>query len=191
MYKWKTFREGGYHRQRAAWHARRPGRFLFSGMHAQQADWEASLVELEVPLVVELEQGWTVRMTVLEVHVVHLWLVGGVAALFADVDLGTALLVRVLVLDAVNLERVRLQGAALCERLVTHHAFVGPHTCMRASVPLKVKGVVEAFPTEGAQVAFHVAVTLHMPVQEPLKTEALAAHLAGQPVLLCLGLGWR
>lgn len=110
-------------------------------MHAQQADWKAPLGELEMPLVVELEQGWTVRMPVLEVHIVHFGFVGRVAALLADVDLCTALLVRVLVLDAVNFERVRLQGAALCERLVTHHALVGPHTCEKKGACVSIASI--------------------------------------------------
>lgn len=90
---------------------------------------EVGVVELEVPLVVELEEGRAVGVVVLEVEVVALGLAGGVAALLAHVDLGTALLVGVAVLHAVDLEAVGLQGAALGERLLAQVALVGPHTC--------------------------------------------------------------
>lgn len=45
------------------------------------------VVELEMPLVVELQQGRRVRVVFLEVHVVELRLGRRVTALFADVDL--------------------------------------------------------------------------------------------------------
>lgn len=90
---------------------------------------EVGVVELEVPLVVELEEGGAVGVVVLEVNVVALGLAGGVATLLAHVDLGTALLVGVAVLDAVDLEAVGLQGAALRERLLAQVALVWPHTC--------------------------------------------------------------
>lgn len=76
---------------------------------------EVGVVELEVPLVIELEEGGAVWVVVLEVEVVALGLPGGVAALLAHVDLGTALLVGVAVLHAVDLEAVGLQGAPLGE----------------------------------------------------------------------------
>ena len=55
--------------------------------HLEQHAGEVVVGELEVALVVELEQGRTVRVVVLEVQVVHLGLVGRVAALLAHVDL--------------------------------------------------------------------------------------------------------
>ena len=66
-------------------------------------------------LVVELEQRRAVGVPLLEVEVVRLWLERGGAALLADVDLVAALLVVVLVLDAVHLEAVGLERAALRE----------------------------------------------------------------------------
>lgn len=151
-----------------------------SGIGAQHVDGEVSLGELEVPLVVELEQGGAVRVELLQVQVVHLGLVGGVAALLADVHLGAALLVRVLVLDAVNLERVRLERAPLREGLVAHGALVGADASVRPCVALEVERVVEALAAEGAQVALEIAVTLEVPVEEPLQRERLAALLADQ-----------
>lgn len=42
---------------------------------------------------------------------------------------------------------------------------------------LEVEGVVEALAAEGAEVALHVAVALHVPVEEPLEGEALCAQV--------------
>lgn len=45
-------------------------------------------------------------------------------------------------------------------------------------MPLQIKGVVEAFSTEGAQVSLHLAVALDVPVEHPLQAEAFATQLA-------------
>ena len=45
------------------------------------------VVELEMPLVVKLEQGWAVRMLLLQVDVVNLGLLGRVAAVLTHVNL--------------------------------------------------------------------------------------------------------
>lgn len=90
---------------------------------------EVVVRELEVPLVVELGQRRRVGVLVLEVQVVALRVGRRVATLLAHVDLVPALLVRVVVSDAVHFQRVRLQGTALGEGLVTVIAFVGTHTC--------------------------------------------------------------
>lgn len=50
-------------------------------------------------------------------------------------------------------------------------------TCMRAYMPLEVKGVVEAFSAEAAEVSLGVAVTFDMSVQHSLVVEGLLAHL--------------
>ena len=42
----------------------------------------------------------------------------------------------------------------------------------------QVKGVVETFSAEGAQVTLAVAVTLHVPVEKPLQGEHLGANPA-------------
>lgn len=47
---------------------------------------------------------------------------------------------------------------------------------MCAGVALKVKGVVETFATEGAQVTLDIRVALHMAVEESLEAECLGAH---------------
>ena len=52
-----------------------------------------------------------------------------------------------------------------------------PHsTCMRARVSLQVEGVVEPLAAEGAEVSLHVAVALHVPVEQPLQRECFLAH---------------
>ena len=63
-------------------------------------------MDLEVALVVELEQRWTVGVVVFEVEVMGFGLDGGVAALLAYVDLVPSLFVVVVVLDAVYFEAV-------------------------------------------------------------------------------------
>ena len=45
------------------------------------------VVELEMPLVVKLEQGWAVGMLLLQVDVVNLRLLGRVAAVLTHVNL--------------------------------------------------------------------------------------------------------
>lgn len=55
--------------------------------HLQQHVGEVAVRELEVPLVVELEEGRAVGVLVLEVQVVDLRLLRRVAALLAHVDL--------------------------------------------------------------------------------------------------------
>ena len=63
-------------------------------------------------------------MVLLQVDVVKFGLVGGVAALFAHVHFRAALLVRVLVLDAVNLQRVGFEGTTLREGFLAMIALV-------------------------------------------------------------------
>ncbi len=60
---------------------------LESGVDLQQHAGEARVVELEVPLVVELEEGRAVRVVLLQVEVVQLRLLGRVTAVLAHVDL--------------------------------------------------------------------------------------------------------
>lgn len=137
---------------------------------------EVGVIELEMPLVVELEESRAVGVVVLEVHVVALRLSRGVAALLAHVHLRAALLVGVAVLDAVHLEAMRLEGAALREGLLAQVTLVRTHTCVGAGVALKVKGVIEAFAAESAQVTLDVRVALHMAVEESLQAERFRAH---------------
>lgn len=68
-------------------------------------------------------------MVVLEVHVVALRLAGGVAALLAHVYLRATLLIGVAVLDAVHLQAVGFEGAALREGLLAQIALVWAHAC--------------------------------------------------------------
>ena len=63
---------------------------------------------------------------------------------------------------------------------------------MSSGVSLQVKGVIEAFPTEGAEIPLDVTVTLHVSVKKSLKGESFAAdpapELAG---ILVTSLGWK
>lgn len=52
-------------------------------------------------------------------------------------------------------------------------------TSVGPDVPFQIKGVVEAFPAEGAQVSLHLAVALDVAVEHALQAEALATQLAG------------
>jgi len=58
------------------------------------------VVELEMPLVVEFEQGGAVGVLLLQVDIVDLGLLGRVAAILAHVNLRSSLLVIVTVVDA-------------------------------------------------------------------------------------------
>jgi 23S rRNA A2030 N6-methylase RlmJ len=49
---------------------------------------------------------------------------------------------------------------------------------VRSGVPLEVECVVESLAAEGAKVAFHVAVALHVPVEQSQQAERLLAHSA-------------
>lgn len=51
-------------------------------------------------------------------------------------------------------------------------------TSMGPDMPLQIKGVVESFPTEGAQVSLHLAVALDVTVEHPLQAKAFATQLA-------------
>lgn len=49
---------------------------------------------------------------------------------------------------------------------------------MGSRVPFEVKGVVETFATEGAQVTLGVTVALHVTIEQPLQAENLCAESA-------------
>lgn len=76
-----------------------------------------------------LAQQRAVRVVLLQVQDVALLALGRAATLLAHVQLGPPLLVRILLLHAMDLLEMRLQRAALSEGLVTQAAFVGPHAC--------------------------------------------------------------
>lgn len=71
-------------------------------------------------------------------------------------------------LNAVDLDAVALQGAPLRETLLAKVALVGSYARVRPRMPLKVERVVEALSAERAQVTLHVAMTLHVAIEEPL-----------------------
>ena len=64
--------------------------FAFLRINLEQETGEIGVAELEVPLVVELEQGRTVRMVLFQVDIVNLRFVGRMPALFTDVHLWTS-----------------------------------------------------------------------------------------------------
>lgn len=92
-------------------------------------------------------------------------------------------------LDAVHLQTVRLERAALGERLLAQVALVRPDAGVGAGVPLQVERVVEALGAERAQVALHVRVALHVPVQQPLQAERFRADAADEPLLVVVRVG--
>ena len=61
--------------------------------------------------------------------------------------------------------------------LITLHQ-IAVFTCVSSGVSLQVKGVIEAFPTEGAEIPLDVTVTLHVSVKKSLKGESFAADPA-------------
>lgn len=154
---------------------------------AEQVVCKLRIGKLEVALVVELEKGRRVGVLLLQVQVVYFRFVGRVAALLAYVHLRAPLLVRILVLNAVHLQAVRLQRAPLGERLLAQIALVRPDAGVRPGVPLQVERIVESLAAEGAQVALDVRVALHVPIQQPLQGERLLAYPADELVLLTTG----
>lgn len=85
-------------------------------------------VELEQSLVVATLKRRTVRMVDLQMVEEVLRLVGRMAAVLADVDLGAPLFEGVVQLDAVDLASVRLERTALCEGFVARRTLVRPDT---------------------------------------------------------------
>lgn len=51
---------------------------------------------------------------------------------------------------------------------------------MCSGVSLQVEGVIESFPTEGAEIPLDVTVTLHVPVKKSLQGESFAADPAAE-----------
>ena len=90
---------------------------------------EVGVIELEMPLVIELEECRAVGMVVLEMYVVALRLTRGVATLLTYVHFRATLLVGITVLNTVHFQAVRLEGAALREGLLAQITFVRTHTC--------------------------------------------------------------
>lgn len=76
-----------------------------------------------------LAQQWAVRVVFLEVQDMALLTLRSTATLLTHIQLGPALLIRILLLHTMDLLEVRLQRAALGEGLVTQTALVRPHTC--------------------------------------------------------------
>lgn len=62
-------------------------------------------------------------------------------------------------------------------------------TGMGPDMSFQIKGVVEAFSTEGAQVSLHLAVTLDVTVEHPLQAKAFATQLAAMHRSVVTGAG--
>lgn len=85
--------------------------------------------QLEVSPVVGPKQRWTSRVILSEVGHVLVGSSGHVTALFAHVDLVTALLVREVELASVNFTAMRLERTALSEGLIALDTSVRTNTC--------------------------------------------------------------
>merc|ERR1719336_1190094 len=138
------------------------------GAALEQHTRKVAVVELEVSLVVELEEGGAVGVVLLQVQVVDLGLWRRVPAVLTHVHLRASLFVVILVRHPVHLQAVALQGAALGEGFLTKIAFVRSDTCVSSCVSLQVESVVESLAAEGAEVSLDVAVALHVSVQKSL-----------------------
>lgn len=150
--------------------------------HLEQHVGEIAVGELEMSLIVELQQRRAVRVLIFQVKVMNLRLLRRVTTFLAHVHLCASLLVRVLMLNAVNLEAVTLEGTPLGEALLAQIALVRSNAGMRPGVPLQVERVVETLAAERAQVTFHVAVAFHVTIQQPLQAEVFAAHATRETV---------
>lgn len=60
-------------------------------------------------------------------------------------------------------------------------------TSMGPDMSFQIKGVVEAFPAEGAQVSLHLAVTLDVTIEHPLQTKAFATQLTAMHCSIITG----
>ena len=58
------------------------------------------------------------------------------------------------------------------------------HTCMCTCMSFEIKGVIEALPTESAEVSLDFTVALQMAVEETLELERLLTNPANVIVLL-------
>jgi len=131
-------------------------------------------VELEMPFVIELEEGGGVGVLLLQVEVVHLGLLGRVPTVLTNIDLRSALLVLVLVRHSVHFQAVALEGASLGEGLFTEIALVRPNSCMCPGVPLQIECIIESLSTECAEVTLGVTMTLHVSVEETSKAKCFS-----------------
>jgi len=89
-------------------------------------------------------------------------------------------------LNAMDLLTMTLQRASLREALLAEEALVWPHSRVRPCVSLQIERIVEAFSAECTKVTLHVTVTLHVAIQESLKTEILATHPASETIRIVL-----
>lgn len=121
-------------------------------------------------------QGGASRMALAYMEEVFIGSVGGEATVLAHKDLGAPLAIGVLLADTVDLPHVGLEGAPLGEGLFTQLTPVGTNACVRAHVPLEVKGVVEALPTVPTGVSLYHAVAFEVTRQHSLQGEHLVAH---------------
>ena len=62
---------------------------------------------------------------------------------------------------------------------------------MGPGVTFQVKGIIKSFATESTQISLCITMTLHVPVQEALQGECLAAHTARHLVRVVLGADGR
>lgn len=75
----------------------------------------------------------------------NLRLLSRVTAFFAYIYLCTTFLIRILMLNTMNLKTVTLQRAPLGETLFAKITFIGSNAGVRPGVPLQVERIVKTF----------------------------------------------
>jgi len=66
----------------------------------------------------------------------------------------------------------------LSEGFLTQSTLVRPDSGVRASMSFQIERIVESLAAEGAQIAFDVRMTFHVPIEQSLQCEALGAQSA-------------
>lgn len=150
-----------------------------SGLHFEEvlgADLEKHISkiwvgEFKMPLIIKLEESWTIRMIILKVKVVNLRLICSVTTLLTNIHLkewkkkfvsletkqGTvrktiqkmsfsylcaALLVCILMLNSMYFQTVRLKRASLGKGFLTEIAFIWANTCNTTQIEM-IKSFVQ------------------------------------------------
>jgi hypothetical protein len=103
---------------------------------------------------------------------------GRAATILTHVQLGAALLVLERQFDLMYLVQMRLKTATLCELAIALETLKRTHAGVSARVTFQIERVVEALLTKCAQVAFDVAMVLHVAVHKPLQLKRFRAYLA-------------
>lgn len=133
--------------------------------------------DLDDASIVAALESRRVGMKLLQMLEMLLGHLGRAATVLAHVQFGATLLVPKRQLDLMHLVQVRLETATLGELAIALLALEWSHARVGARVTFEIERVVEALVTERAQVAFDVAVVLHVTIHETLQLERLVANL--------------